>query len=83
MTHDDKRHGTIDVFAALHVGTGEVHTRRHKGHTGADVLAFSSRSTRRFQRHTARGRAPADRAQCPRRSAEVPTAAGTSEGMQR
>ena len=40
MTHDDKRHGTIDVFAALNVGTGEVHTRRHKGHTGADVLAF-------------------------------------------
>src|SRR5664280_600025 len=26
MTHDYKRHGTIDLFAAMNVGTGEVHT---------------------------------------------------------
>jgi len=40
MTHDYKRNGTIDLFAAMDVATGEVHTRMHKGHTGADVLVF-------------------------------------------
>lgn len=40
MTHDYRRHGTIDLFAAMNVGTGEVHTHLRKGHTGADVLAF-------------------------------------------
>ena len=40
MTHDYKRHGTIDLFAALNVGTGEVLTHLRKGHTGADVLRF-------------------------------------------
>src|SRR3954452_8948051 len=40
MTHDDKRHGTIDLFAAMNVDTGQVHTHLRKGHAGADVLAF-------------------------------------------
>jgi transposase len=40
MTHDYKRNGTIDLFAAMNIVTGEVHTRLHKGHTGADVLTF-------------------------------------------
>ena len=40
MTHDYKRHGTIDVFAAMNVATGEVLTDLRKGHTGADVLRF-------------------------------------------
>ena len=40
MTHDDKRHGTIDVFAAMNVATGEVLTDLRTGHTGADVLRF-------------------------------------------
>src|SRR6476659_5093123 len=40
MTHDYKRHGTIDLFAAMNVGTGQVHTHLRKGHTGKDVLAF-------------------------------------------
>jgi transposase len=40
MTHDYKRNGTTDLFAALNVGTGEVfhHTRRR--HAATDVLAF-------------------------------------------
>ncbi len=40
MTQDYRRHGTVDLFAALNVGTGEVlyDCRRH--HTGKDVLAF-------------------------------------------
>jgi transposase len=40
MTHDYKRHGTIDLFAAMNVATGEVLTELRKGHTGADVLGF-------------------------------------------
>ena len=40
MTHDYKRNGTIDLFAAMNLGTGEVLTGLNKGHTGADVLKF-------------------------------------------
>jgi transposase len=40
MTHDYKGHGTIDLFAAMNVATGEVLTELRKGHTGADVLRF-------------------------------------------
>jgi hypothetical protein len=40
MTHDYKRNGTIDLFAALNIATGEVLHRTRKTHTGADVLAF-------------------------------------------
>jgi transposase len=43
MTHDYKRHGTIDLFAAMNVGTGQVLTHLRKGHTGADVLRFFKR----------------------------------------
>jgi transposase len=40
MTHDYKRHGTVDLFAALNVGTGAVLHRTRKRHAGEDVLAF-------------------------------------------
>lgn len=40
MTHDYKRNGTIDLFAAMNVATGEVLTDLRKGHAGADVLRF-------------------------------------------
>jgi transposase len=40
MTHDYKRHGTIDLFAAMNVATGQVLTELRKGHAGADVLRF-------------------------------------------
>jgi DDE superfamily endonuclease len=40
MTHDYKRHGTIDLFAAMNLATGEVLTHLRKGHSGPDVLAF-------------------------------------------
>ena len=40
MTHDYKRHGTTDLFAALNVATGEVLYDCRKHHKGADVLAF-------------------------------------------
>ena len=40
MTHDYKRNGTTDLFAALNVGTGEVFTATRKSHESTDVLAF-------------------------------------------
>ena len=38
MTHDYKRNGTTDLFAAMNVATGQVLTHCHKGHTAK--LAF-------------------------------------------
>jgi transposase len=40
MTHDYKRNGTVDLFAAMNLATGQVLTELRKGHTGADVLRF-------------------------------------------
>ena len=40
MTHDYKRHGTTDLFAALNVGTGEVIYDCKERHTAKDVLGF-------------------------------------------
>ena len=40
MTHDYKRNGTVDLFAALNVGTGEVLWTCRDRHRAVDVLAF-------------------------------------------
>jgi transposase len=40
MTHDYRRHGTTDLFAALNVGTGEVLYDCRRGHAATDVLRF-------------------------------------------
>lgn len=40
MTHDYKRNGTTDLFAALNIASGEVLHQTRKTHTGADVLSF-------------------------------------------
>ena len=40
MTHDYKRNGTIDLFAALDVATGKVICETRKRHASEDVLAF-------------------------------------------
>jgi hypothetical protein len=40
MTHDHKRNGTVDLFAAMNVATGEVLHDTRRSHAGADVLAF-------------------------------------------
>jgi transposase len=40
MTHDYKRHGTTDLFAAMNVATGEVLHDTKARHAGKDVLAF-------------------------------------------
>ena len=40
MTHDYKRNGTTDLFAALNVATGEVLYDCREHHTGKDVFGF-------------------------------------------
>jgi transposase len=40
MTHDYKRNGTTDLFAALNVATGEVIHDTRRSHAATDVLAF-------------------------------------------
>jgi transposase len=40
MTHDYKRNGTTDLFAAMNLQTGEILYDCRKSHTGKDVLAF-------------------------------------------
>jgi transposase len=40
MTHDYKRNGTVDLFAALNIATGEVLHDTRRRHAGEDVLAF-------------------------------------------
>lgn len=39
-THDYKRHGVLDLYAALNIATGEVAHRCTESHTAADFLAF-------------------------------------------
>ena len=53
MTHDYKRNGTVDLFAALNIATGEVITDCRKRHTGADVLAFFKKIDRQVPRRYA------------------------------
>jgi len=40
MTHDYKRNGTVDLFAAMNLATGEVLTDLQKRHAATDVLRF-------------------------------------------
>ena len=40
MTHDYKRHGTTDLFAAMNVATGNVIYDTKSSHTSKDVLDF-------------------------------------------
>jgi transposase len=40
MSHDYKRNGTVDLFAALNIATGQVIHDTPRRHTGDDVLAF-------------------------------------------
>jgi transposase len=50
MTHDDKRNGTLDLFAALDLATGTITSQLREGHTAKDVLAFFKRLDRQVPR---------------------------------
>ena len=47
-THDYKRHGVLDLFAALEVATGKVTHRLSKSHTAADFLSFMKKVARKY-----------------------------------
>jgi len=47
-THDYRRHGTLDLFAALEVGTGRVVLGFHRRHRHQELLAFLRRLERLY-----------------------------------
>lgn len=47
-THDYKRHGVLDLFAALEVGSGQVTHDLKDSHTGADFLGFMKKVARQY-----------------------------------
>jgi transposase len=47
-THDYKRHGVIDLYAALNPATGKVIHRCTETHTAADFIAFMNLVVRKF-----------------------------------
>jgi len=49
-THDYKRHGVVDLYAALEVATGQVTHRLSTRHTAADFLAFMRKVVRAYPR---------------------------------
>jgi len=49
-THDYKRHGVVDLYAALEVATGQVTHRVTATHTAADFLSFLRQVVRAYPR---------------------------------
>lgn len=47
-THDYRRHGIVDLFAALEIATGKVTHRFSPTHTGADFLRFMKKVARTY-----------------------------------
>lgn len=47
-THDYKRHGVLDLYAALEVATGKVTHKVTATHTATDFLGFMRRVARRY-----------------------------------
>jgi transposase len=49
-THDYKRHGVLDLYAALEIATGHVTHRVTESHTATDFLGFMNTVVRRYPR---------------------------------
>jgi transposase len=49
-THDYKRHGVVDLFAALEVASGKVTHAVKDSHTSGDFLSFMKKVQRRYPR---------------------------------
>jgi transposase len=47
-THDYKRHGVVDLYAALEIATGKVTHRLTDSHTAVDFLAFLKQVARAY-----------------------------------
>lgn len=48
-THDYKRHGVLDLFAALEIANGTVTHELRDSHTGADFLGFMKKVERKYR----------------------------------
>lgn len=49
-THDYKRHGVLDLYAAMNIATGEVAHACTEGHTAADFLGFMKQVAQLYPR---------------------------------
>ncbi len=49
-THDYKRHGVVDLYAALEVATGKVTHKLTEAHTALDFLGFMKKVVRVYPR---------------------------------
>lgn len=49
-THDYKRHGVLDLYAAMNIATGEVAHACTESHTAADFLSFMKQVARQHPR---------------------------------
>src|ERR1051325_9656051 len=49
-THDYKRHGVVDLFAALEIASGKVTGRISDRHTSADFITFMNKVVRSYPR---------------------------------
>ena len=47
-THDYKRHGVLDLFAALEIASGRVTHELKGSHTGSDFLSFMKKVARQY-----------------------------------
>ena len=47
-THDYKRHGVVDLYAALEIATGKVTHQLSDSHTAADFLGFMKKAARAY-----------------------------------
>lgn len=47
-THDYRRHGVIDLYAALEVATGKVTHQLRESHTGKDFVSFMKKTVRAY-----------------------------------
>ena len=68
-THDYRRHGVVDLFAALEVATGQVTHRFSNTHTASDFLCFMNKVARAYPapsapRHSRQPRRPTIRRLC-------------------
>lgn len=47
-THDYKRHGVMDLYAALEIATGKVTHKLSSSHTAKDFIAFMNKVVRKY-----------------------------------
>jgi cytochrome P450 len=49
QSHDDKRHGTATLFAALNAGTGQIIGKHHKRRRRLEFRDFTNRVVKQYE----------------------------------